>query len=169
MSQKVVRSILLPFAMLGLVWGTTALAKPENGKVFGNWTVQCAVPPGTSEAQCGVSQTLVVNETKARLITVEANQPAKGDLNLAVLLPLGISLQTGVTIVFEDASKLPMVLQRCVAEGCLATTSVKPEQLKKMQGQKEFKVHAELPGVQDVAKITVSLKGFSEAVDSLKQ
>ncbi|MBF0415387.1 MAG: invasion associated locus B family protein [Magnetococcales bacterium] len=168
MLQKNFLFLVLAIFVFGFGWTTAVQAKPENGKVFGNWTVQCSVPPGTSEAQCGVSQTLVINETKARLITVEANQPAKGDLNLVVLLPLGISLQAGVTLAFEDASKLPMNLQRCVAEGCLATVAIKAEQLKKMQSQKEFKVHAELPGIQETAKITVSLKGFGDAIDSLK-
>lgn len=154
-------------ALLMAAFSAEALAKPENGRTFGAWTIQCAVPPGKSEAQCVASQTQIINETKARLITMEV-EGTKGDLNVVALLPLGIGLPAGVSMVWEEGSKTPMTLQRCVPDGCLATVTLTAAQQKAFRSNKKVLVRAALPGMPNTADITVSLEGLDAAIESLK-
>jgi len=162
------RSLMMLAAALGLALpAAPAAAKPENGRTFGTWTIQCAVPPGRAEAHCVAAQTQVVNESKARLITVEANVTGKGELTLLALLPLGIGLAPGVTLTWEDGSKLPMVLQRCVPDGCLATVALSTAQQKTLRSTKKITVRAALPGLPNPTDIPVSLDGLDAALDSL--
>lgn len=151
----------------GVAVSATAWAKPENGRTFGTWTVQCAVPPGKSEAQCVASQTQIVNETKARLLTMEVDA-SKPDVSVLALLPLGVSLPAGVALVWEDGSKTPMTFQRCVPDGCIATLSLNAGQVKALRQGKKLLIRATLPGMANTSDIAVSLDGIDAAIESLK-
>jgi invasion protein IalB len=99
------------YAVTNFSFLSLAAAAPENGKVFENWTVQCAVPRGSDKAHCTVSQTLLIKENNNRLISFEVGLDDKGGSTAAAILPLGIVIPVGVTLHFDNNTDQAMPIQ----------------------------------------------------------
>jgi len=155
---------LLAVMPSGLAWG-----KPENGKVFADWTVRCAVPIGESASRCAASQTLVVAESNTRLLMAEIGQNDKGIPTVAVLLPLGIDIPTGVSLVYETGTVEAIPVIRCVPDGCLALASLGGRQVADLKKGRQVKIRVWLPGTPQAVEIPMSLNGLAAAIDSLAQ
>jgi len=155
---------LLAVMPSGLAWG-----KPENGKIFADWTVRCAVPIGESTSRCAASQTLVVAENKTRLLMAEIGNNDKGIPTVAILLPLGIDIPTGVSLVYDTGTVEAVPLIRCIPDGCLALASLGERQFADLKKGREVKIRVWLPGMPQVVEIPMSLSGLAAAIDSLEQ
>jgi len=147
------------------------LAKSPKGKIFEDWAVECEQPAGAKDEKCFVTQSAVMNKEGAppqRLMKFSVGYLGpKGEVVAVGLLPLGISIPTGVAFKIDDLPQRAMQLQSCGPEGCVATALLDADTVKAMQHGKTMVVGALPQGGNQTLNLPVSLKGFKAALASL--
>ena len=149
-----------------------ALAKSPKGKTFDDWAIECEQPAGAKDEKCFATQYAMMNKEGSppqRLMKFSVGYLGpKGEAVVVGLLPLGISIPTGVAFKVDDRPQQPMQLQSCGPEGCVATVLLDSDTLKAMQHGKTMAVGALPQGSTQTMAIPVSLKGFKAALSSLE-
>lgn len=167
------------FALCALLCAaTTAQAKPERGKQFNDWLIDCEAAVNGRE-QCFASQTQTMQTPEqqkgvpaqggGRLLKLSVGYiGAGGKPAMVAILPLGLYLPAGVAYQVEGQAQKPLVLQRCIAEGCIAAAELDEAMLGHMRKGKSMSLGFKGDPNGQTLVIQVSLKGFDAAVRSLK-
>ncbi|MGE5505408.1 MAG: invasion associated locus B family protein [Actinomycetota bacterium] len=142
-----------------------AAAKPENGKRFGDWVVECEQTP--KGERCAVSQTAMKDGNRVLTVTV-GYLGAKGEPVLLAIVPLGISLVAGAAFKIGDAKEVPMQMQQCTVQGCLAVGQMAPAHVKALNDGKSLGIGVVPAGTENIVGLPVSMNGFKDAFASLK-
>jgi invasion protein IalB len=149
---------------------------PEAGKVFSDWVIDCEQAPDGKQ-QCFASQTQTMQQPgqqqgqsqTGRLLKLSVGYiGAGGKPAMVAILPLGLYLPAGVAYQVEGQEQKPMVLQRCLAEGCIAAAELDEAVLGHMRKGKNLNVGFKGDANGQTLVIPVSLKGFDPAVRSIK-
>jgi len=160
--------LLLPVLILAAAFAVQA--KPERGKAFGDWVVDCETTPDGKES-CFISQTQTMQQQQqsGRLIKLSIGYigPA-GKPAMVAILPLGIWLPAGAAYQVEGQAQKPLTLQRCVAEGCIASAELDEATLGQMRKAKSLSVGLKADAAGQTIVIPVSLKGFDAGLKSLR-
>lgn len=146
------------------------LAKPERGKAFGDWVVDCeTAPDGKDSCFLSQTQTMQQQQQSGRLIKVSIGYIGpQGKPAMVAILPLGIWLPTGAAYQIEGQAQKPLALQRCLNEGCIASAELDEAALGQMRKAKSLTIGIKAdPNGQTIA-IPVSLKGFDAGLKSLR-
>ena len=146
-------------------------ATPEKGKVFGDWVIDCET--GTDKAEhCFAAQTqteTVKDQKPARLLKVSIGYIGpKGAPAMVAILPLGIYLPAGVAYQVDKAPQHQLVVQRCVAAGCVAAAAVDERVLAALRRGQRMVIGVKGDPAGQTITISVSLKGLDAAIRSLK-
>jgi invasion protein IalB len=159
----------LPTAALVLaafaLWALPAAAKPEKGKVFGDWTIDCEGPP--DKQTCFASQTQVVKEGNQLVKFTAGHLGPNGQPAAVVILPLGFYIPAGAAFRVDDKEQVPLGLQRCLPQGCVSSAPLDDRRLHDLRAGKQVIVGLVVNPGGGTIGIPVSLKGFKTAFDSL--
>lgn len=165
---------LLP-AIAGLMLAPTAFAQETQGaqpsvltETYESWTVQCVntTEGETTKRSCQMSQELLQQETRQRVVlfaVADAEKGAKGTL----VLPFGLRLSEGVRIELADAELARGAFTTCLPAGCLAELELQDASIKQLRGAEKITVVMVASNGQ-TARTELSLKGFSAAYDRLQ-
>lgn len=151
-----------------LLSAAPAQAKPEKGKLFGDWGVACEASIAKAPETCFVTQTQTVKDKGILLrLSIGALGP-KGDLAMVAILPLGISLTGGVAYRVGNDGQQPLVLSQCTMQGCVAGGPLSETTVKAIAAGASFVIGMVPNGSQETLTVQVSTKGFKDAFASLK-
>ena len=136
---------------------------------YGDWLLECDVPPGAQYEQCALTQTVVAEDRDNIGLVVIVLKTADQQAQLIrVIAPLGVLLPTpfelGLAIDGEHIGKVPYV--RCLAEGCVAEALLEPELLAQLRAGTTATFSIFVTPEEGVG-VPVSLVGFAEGFDAL--
>lgn len=138
--------------------------KPKiNTKAFQDWVVRCPMAP--QPLPCDAVQMLVEPKSKQRILSIStAYDVAKSKHVVRIVLPLGVWLPNGVTIV-AGATKLERVaVVRCESFGCVVEGPLDAKLQEAMRKGGEAKVVV-FDQASKPLDLKFSLAGFGDAVD----
>lgn len=166
-----IRPLLAAIMILPLLLSVPVQAKPERGKTFGDWVVDCETTADGKES-CFISQTQTMQQQQqqsGRLIKLSVGYIGpQGKPAMVAILPLGIWLPTGAAYQVEGQAQKPLVMQRCVAEGCIASAELDEAALGQMRKANSLAVGLKGDPNGQTITIPVSLKGFDAGLKSLR-
>jgi invasion protein IalB len=145
---------------------TPAAAKPENGKRFGDWTVECEQPQGKPE-RCAISQSAMKDGNRVLTISIGHLGP-KGETMMLAIVPLGVSLKAGAAYKIGNAKEVPMSMEECTMQGCLAVAPLPQAAIKALNEGQAMGIGVVPAGTEKIVGLPVSVNGFKEAFASLK-
>jgi invasion protein IalB len=145
---------------------TSPAAAPQptvSTKPFQDWLVRCPTSP--KPLPCDAVQLLVEPKSKQRVLSISvAYDTTKSAHLVRMVLPLGVWLPNGVTIVAGQTKIEKVVVRRCEPFGCVVEGLLDGKLREAMRQGGEAKVV-----VFDQAKkpldLKFSLKGYGEAED----
>jgi len=151
------------------VFATAASAQDENAATPPNWLVNCSNASGADTLQCSMSQSVVLTQTGARVLTASVSKPAGGDEpQMMVTLPHGLFLPAGVRMSIDGSDQDTLVVQTCEAAGCYAAKPIDKSLLRKLKSGKELKFV-----IQDLQKrnidLALNLDGFADSFSQLER
>lgn len=145
----------------------SAQAKPESGKIFDDWVIECENVE--NDQRCYASQNVIVREKNKRILKISVGPIGpKGQNLLVAVLPLGVSIQAGAAYKIDDHQQVSLVIQHCIAEGCVAGAPLDADSIKALQAGKTMTIGVIPFGTPQTVTLPVSLKGLSAALSSLK-
>jgi invasion protein IalB len=129
-----------------------------------DWLVSCGKQEEAT--RCVMSQQQYNAQSRQRVLAIEL-QRSGDQLSGALVLPFGLSLDSGVTLQVDENSALPSARFRtCLPAGCVAPLTFNAETVQALSRGTSLKISAVAEGGKPVA-MSVSLKGFSAARDRL--
>jgi len=161
---------LLLIAGAGIaVWNWNAPAGNETPSAatfgFQDWLVRCQAVKAT--VGCGMSQQILDQRAHQPLLQLHlARAPSGSGHQLVVVLPLGVSVPSGIAIQIGDL-KRSVAFTQCLPGGCMAPLAADAALIAKMKSSADARV-----GVVDrfgkTFAIPFSLKGFAPAFEKME-
>lgn len=163
-SSILLRSALFIFAC---VLHTAAHAEAKVGDRFGDWIFECrAVTAGKNV--CALTQTIVTKKDSRRILSLSmGNNEEKKEAELVAVLQLGIYLPSGVTGSVGQEKSFPLIVQRCIQQGCIATAKVDSALLKSLQSGEKLAITFSMQPSAKPIVIEASLKGLTEGMKAI--
>ena len=126
-----------------------------------NWVVSCTNAANPGQLTCGASQSVVLSETGARLLTVEVVKTGN-TTRLALVLPLGFLLPEGVQVAVDQSEVLAVPVRTCDALGCYSQAELEDAALDALQSGETVTVSlSNLDGT--TLEFNVPLEGFAQS------
>jgi invasion protein IalB len=162
------RHYLIPALSLSLLLAvTSAQAIPKVGDKFGDWVFECTAL-AANQTHCVLSQTLIQNESKQRVLRVALNKPAESkELQLVAVAPLGIYLPAGLTATIDKKTTVPFILKTCTQQGCIATANVDSKLVKSLTSGKNIELSFSANADSKPITLNVSLNGITTGISAL--
>ena len=133
-------------------------------ETHGDWTVRCATEG--AGVICEVRQEQQSNDTQQRVLAIGLGSSAGGTSGNLVL-PFGLLLANGAVLRIDDKpASPPQPFQTCVPSGCLVPLKLDAAWTAMMRAGTVLGISAQSVSGQD-AKFSVSLRGFSSALDRI--
>jgi len=155
-------------ALLLLLAVASAIANPEQGQTFRDWTARCETPPGAKRERCYIFQNIVHKESGQRLLHVAVGYLAMNARPAAVLtLPLGISLPPGVELSVDGGDALSVDIERCDTSGCIGLLALDDDLIAAMKSGRQARITFH-DGARRRIGVPVSLMGFTAGFESLE-
>jgi invasion protein IalB len=165
-------------AAFGLLASIGALAAEELPTLSGGAAPAAAQPPGwvsvcqstarNATLECRMEQRAVLKQTGQTVASVTIRVPS--DTRKPVLLisvPLGLSIEAGVTLDVDGAKGRTLPLQTCDSGGCYAGAPLPPDLLASMQkGDKLDVIFQNLDKAP--IKLMMPLAGFTDAYSKIR-
>ncbi len=173
MKSLIIR-IVLPVLLLasGGYCLTQAMAAAPAAKAA--WDVRCDTPkdkktPKTCEAYQQLSIQQKGQKTVSRLAEMAIGYPAekKGKPRGVLILPLGIALDSPMTLAIGEQKPLTFRVRYCERQGCFAYLNFEQAQIDLMKKADKLKVTVSAMTGKNIS-IIMSLKGFGSAIDKAK-
>ncbi|MBF0143108.1 MAG: invasion associated locus B family protein [Magnetococcales bacterium] len=86
---------------------------------------------------------------------------------VVTMLPLGINLQSGAVVKISEEKPIPLVLQNCTPDGCLAAVQLSASQTKNLLKAKEVSVVMVPGGASQPISFSVNMEDFAKEVRKL--
>lgn len=174
--SRVICAALFFIGFCALVLETPdAIAAPKPGDKFDDWIITCAQKAEKADARSCMARQVQVTESqgkdkqKVRLIDARFGfSGPKEVLNFVAWLPLGISIQSGVTIKFDNGTSVAAALQACTRYGCLIENTVDGKFWEALRAGKNLQVIFTMKANPKPTTLTLSTKGLEKAINSLK-
>lgn len=178
------RSSLIVFAFLPLVWSSAGQAQPPSTLVaqneaaakpaprkqtFGDWTLICATAPGASEESCEADVSLQPEDQLPPVAKVAFVRAAKDKtLRLVAIVQANLTLAPGVEIASApDKPGIVLSFKSCLNSACLADAELSQEQTQDFRSQtKEGRLTVK-NAAGDQLFLTVPSKGLDQALAAL--
>jgi invasion protein IalB len=143
--------------------GSAASAIPPGG-----WEPRCTSAGRTAPATCTLEQRLVVQETGQAFLTLTVRVPAEPRRPfLAVQMPLGLHLPSGLTLKVDAGKPLMLAIERCDQNGCYAGQPVADELLAAMKAGQTLNVAMRAGDGQELS-LEVPLAGFARGYAAIQ-
>lgn len=158
-----VRTVAGAFVLAFLAVTGTATAQTAQPSRSGDWDTLCDTTPDTQQKICVLTQKLTMtgqHNVHFSVIVVKAGPV------LRVLAPLGVLLETGVTLKVDGDQLSRMPFLRCLQNGCVAETNLDAALVRRLKAGKiaTFVIYGQPDRPVDVP---VSLNGFTRGYDAL--
>jgi len=138
--------------------GATALRE-----TFDDWQVACTVQAGVKH--CGLSQQQF-GQNRQRLLGIEFMPANAEGLAGTLVLPFGLLLENGVAGQIDDKSLgARLKFRTCLPAGCIVPLSFNAATVASLRAGAVLKIAAEPSQGGEPITFTVSLKGFSGALE----
>lgn len=146
----------------------TPARRPEKGKVFGDWGIECEVQADRSEL-CFIQQTHTAKESNQQILSISFGYigPRNAPL-IVVYTPLGIDVASGAAIKIDAAAQMPMRVQTCVPNGCRAVVQLNDQQVAQLRAAKAIIVGIVPWGQTETTSIGISTNGLAPALAALR-
>lgn len=137
-------------------------------EIFGDWSVSCAIVD--NRKSCTFSQSQGDSQTRQRVFAIELQPPAEGLTNGVLLLPFGLALDEGVKLKIDDQDLGQGArFSTCVPAGCLVPVSFPAMATDALKKGTSLVVTANPDGGGEPATFTVSLAGFTAAMNRVAE
>jgi invasion protein IalB len=138
--------------------GATAI-----NETYGDWTVDCRIVD--NRKACVLVQSQGNSQTGQRTFAIELRAPEGGKTEGTLLLPFGLSLDTGVKLKVDDKDLgSTLRFSTCVPAGCLALVSFPTATTEVLKKGTTLVVSAVTLRTGEPVAFSVSLNGFSAAI-----
>lgn len=135
---------------------------------YDDWGVVCQMQATTPA--CAVRQVQTNNQTKQIVLTAEITKTPDGKFRGALVLPLGLSLQQGAQLKFDDlAMGDALPFSTCIPQGCVVPWSPEADAIAKLRTGKALSVTVTPISPANPISFSLSLKGFSNALNRVTQ
>ena len=135
---------------------------PARTTAFDDWLVRC---PATQAGPCDAVQLLIEPKSKQRVLSISvAFDVATSRHVVRIVLPLGVWLPNGVTIVAGATKIEKVVVRRCEPFGCVVEGLLDAKLRDAMRGGGAAKIVV-FDQVQKPLDLKFSLKGYAQAED----
>ncbi|MEG6509836.1 invasion associated locus B family protein [Methyloligella sp. 2.7D] len=163
-APSMAQSIATPVgASVTLPGGASSLTETHE-----DWTVSCQVQ--NNEKRCLFSQTLGNQQTGQRVLSIELRPQDNGEVQGVILAPFGLRLSDGVTLKVDDkAIGDPVPFSTCMEAGCLVPVTLDSSTLGTVSGGEKMTVNALNSANGQPVELTLSLKGFTAAMNRAKE
>ncbi len=130
----------------------------------GDWVVRCAIASG--KVHCSLSQSQVRQNDHRRVLSIELVVGAtRSELSGALVLPFGLRLSAGVDLLIDDKALLSAPFSTCLQMGCLVPLKFGAKEVSAMSAGQKLAVTAVIEDSGKPIKLTISLKGFTSALN----
>ena len=156
---------LMPAAALAQAAATPPAATGPSSiqETYDSWQVICR--PGTDQRQrCSLVQTQLDQKTRQRVLALEINAAAPDKAEGIAVLPFGLGLEQGVTLVLGDQGSPALHFKTCLPAGCVVRLSFDGKDLALLRKTPMLTMKAFSDDGREVA-FKVDLKGFAPAFD----
>ncbi len=140
---------------------------PLDYKDYEDWRVACVKTSG----QCQMFQRLSTQKRNQVLLMAIVTHIEKEGKKLPVIrfiTPIGVELPVGLGFRIDEQKAKNVAFKVCGPGGCIAEFGFNDTLLSNLKKSKNMIITFKLAGQKPIS-VAVSLKGFSEAFDSLKQ
>ena len=139
---------------------------PTETQSFSDWSMRCF--PAASPAPCDVFLLLSDKDSHKPVVSVSMAYLADGRDVLQIMLPLGMSLAKGVTLVTAAYTSPQMPYRRCNAQGCYVEAFVDNGFVEALAAAKDSAKLSVASGNGKTAAIALSAHGFAEGWNAMK-
>ncbi|MCP1336255.1 invasion associated locus B family protein [Futiania mangrovi] len=135
---------------------------------FRDWKLVCGTPPGNAGApeQCHLLQSVVVSETKRRILQAEVGDSQNGRI-LALTVPLGIYLPAGIEIAIDGGEKTRIPVDVCQPNGCAAALKLEGAMLNRLKNGSRAVITFQNIQMRPI-DVPLSLLGFTAGFAQVK-
>jgi len=163
-------SRLLPplFATVLLAIGGPLPAQAQDAATKPGWAANCISAARAAEPDCEVMQRAVLSGSGQLVASVTVRVPADTRRPVMMIrLPLGLSLEGGVTIDVDGAGAHSLPLQTCDQSGCYAGAPLPADLAAAMTAGKSLDLV--FSGLDKTpVRVALPLAGFASAFDAIK-
>jgi invasion protein IalB len=132
---------------------------------FQDWLVRCQAVK--EEVGCGMSQQILDQKARQPILQLHlARAPSGEGHQLVVVLPLGVTVPSGIVVQVDEA-KRNVAFTQCLPGGCVAPVALDAALLELLKSGKEARVAVVDRTGQTVA-VPFSLKGFDAAFEKME-
>ncbi len=144
----------------GLPGGASSLSE-----TYRDWVVACQVADNAK--RCVMSQQQS-HQNGQRLLAIELDAPTGGTVSGTLVLPFGLTLDTGVTFQIDEMPAMqPLGFRTCLPVGCLVSVNFDAPTLVALRAGAALKVNTTADGGAP-APFSISLQGFGTALDRVE-
>jgi len=159
----------MALAVLAVLTAGQAFAQSQGvlKNKYGDWEMRCDTPPGASQEQCGLVQSIAAEDkpnVNLQIIVVKVAD-GKGSI-LRVVAPLGVFLPRGLNLNIDGNNIGKTGFGRCLPNGCYAEVGIDDKLLAQLRnGQSAVFSIFDTP--EEGIGIPVALNGFKDGYDNL--
>jgi invasion protein IalB len=146
-----------------------AAGEATDVQSFGDWTVRCFNVKAA--APCDMIQIAVNKEKKQRVTSVSlAYVPSRDNYAAQIIVPMGVSFQTGLTLAAGDKKIEGLKFRRCENDGCYVETGLAKTAVEQLQyGGNSGTITVALYRSNKPISLPMSMNGFVQAASKLKE
>jgi invasion protein IalB len=147
---------------------TSQSRRPEKGKLYGDWGIECETQADRSEL-CFIQQTHTQKESNQRILSIVVGYIGpRGAPMMIAYTPLGIDLSAGAAVKVEPGPQINMRIQTCVPDGCRVAADLTEPQLAALRAAKSMAIGMIPWGQTQTTNVVISVNGFAAALAALK-
>ena len=161
----------LTIAAMSAAWSivapAAAAAEPQK---FGDWFLRCEARGEGQGELCYLHQTLNYSKgnVSGKLLDIKIGALGEGkELYTIIMLPLGLSLQSGAIVQADGGKSTPLTIQTCTNDGCRSVAPVSDDLLRGFRQGELLKVAFVPFGGTQTVVVEASLAGFTAAYRAL--
>lgn len=166
-------AVLLIVAGIGIaIWNWRTSAEGPTAATFGfqDWLVRCQAvkdKDGKETVGCGMSQQILDQQSRRPVLQLHlARAPSGTGHQLVVVVPLGVTVPSGILLQIGDA-KRNVAFTQCLPGGCVAPLAADAALIDKMKSSQDGRV-AVADRLGKTVAIPFSLKGFGPAFEKME-
>lgn len=158
------RAGLAAAAILGAGAGAAQQAQPQaqQGRAAPAWLATCTNTGEGGALECEIAQSIVVQATGARVMTVTLRTSPPAAPVLALTLPHGMFLPAGVRIAVDGEAGPAEAVRTCDANGCYLGREMDAAALERLLAGRELSVTFQDLQQRDIS-LTLGLEGLADA------
>ncbi len=160
---------ILPSSDEKSIEGKTSSEAAAEQKVYGDWKLACQKSESAKKEVCALQQNITVkqDEKQVPVAAYEFTYTDKKDLKMIQVLPQGVLLQPGTSLIVGEKVIANAKFTVCQNGGCIAVADIAKEDLKLILSKDSVALGMfNSEGKQ--TDLLVSTKGLKEGLEALK-